>query len=136
MSRLLQVLKVSANWPACLAAIALVVLLVDWTARRAVCEEQKLATNLQLTPAMPDQPITVRERLIVGLQARLQSEVDFIDEVLAQVQAGHLPQTLVDQAFFWARQRAAMPTYGRPQRPIIYFKPAMIARANALNVTL
>jgi hypothetical protein len=92
--------------------------------------------NVTLTPAKPDQPLTVRDRLIAGLQARLQSEVTFIDHALAAVQAGQLPQQMVDETFFWARQKAADPSHGRPRRPIIYFEPALIARANALHVTL
>jgi hypothetical protein len=94
------------------------------------------AAKVILTPATPDKPLTVRDRLIAGLQARLQSEVTFIDHALAAVQAGQLPQQMVDETFFWARQKAADPSHGRPRRPIIYFEPALIARANALHVTL
>jgi hypothetical protein len=91
---------------------------------------------LSLTQASPDQPISVRDRLIAGLQVRLQSEVTFIDHTLAAVQAGHLPQQMVDETFIWARQKASDPRHGRPRRPIIYFQPALVARANAINVTL
>jgi hypothetical protein len=92
--------------------------------------------SITLTPATPDKPVTVRDRLIAGLQARLQSEVGFIDAVLAQVEAGHIPQQMVDETFFWARKKAGDTRFGRPRRPIIYFEPAMMARAKALNVTL
>lgn len=126
--------KAGGQWAIGIAALALVVCLVDQGEPRAARGDE--LANLILTPATPDKPITVRERLIVGLQARLQSEVQFVDDVLGQVQAGHIPQSMVDETFFWARQRAAVPRYGPPQRPIIYFKPAMIARANALHVTL
>jgi hypothetical protein len=94
------------------------------------------AANVILTPATSDQPVSVRDRLIAGLQARLPSEVAFIDQILLAVQMGHLPQRMVDETFFWARQKAADPAHGRPRRPIIYFQPAMVARANALHVTL
>jgi hypothetical protein len=93
------------------------------------------AANVILTPATSDKPATVRDRLIAGLQARLPSEVAFIDQILLAVQNGHLPQRMVDETFFWARQKAADPAHG-PQRPIVYFRPAMVARANALHVTL
>ena len=117
------------------AALMLVVCLAGRDEPRAA-QGDELA-NWNLTPATPDKPITVRDRLIVGLQARLQSEVQFIDDVLFQVQMGHIPQSMVDDTFFWARQRATIPPrYGPPQRPIIYFKPAMTARANALHVTI
>jgi hypothetical protein len=92
--------------------------------------------KLDLTPAKPDQPISFHDRLITGLQARLKSEVSFVDAVVKEVQLGHIPQEQVDQTFFWARQRAAWARDGRPHRPIIYFQPAMRARANLLHVTL
>jgi hypothetical protein len=91
---------------------------------------------LILAPATPDQPISVRDRLIAGLQARLKSEVAFIDHVLLEVQTGHIPQQMVDETFLWARQKAVDPAHGRPRRPIIYFQPAMVARANAIHVPL
>jgi hypothetical protein len=94
------------------------------------------AAVLNPTPAAPDKPITVRDRLITGLQVRLQSEATFIDHVLLQVEAGHLPQQMVDETFFWARKKAGDPAHGRPRRPIIYFEPALVARANAIHVTL
>jgi hypothetical protein len=45
---------------------------------------------------------------------------------------------MVDETFFWARQRAGVDPrgQGRVRRPIIYFRPAMVARAKRLNVTL
>jgi hypothetical protein len=92
--------------------------------------------KLDLTPAKPDQPISFRDRLITGLQARLKSEVDFVDAVVHEVQVGHIPQEQVDQTFFWARQRATWARDGRPHRPIIYFQPAMRTRASLLHVTL
>src|SRR5215470_13986151 len=97
-----------------LAVIALVVCSVDQVERRAAWGDE--LANLDLVPATPTQPITVRQRLIVGLQARLQSEVQFIDDVLFQVQMGHIPQSMVDDTFFWARQRATIPPrYAPPQ---------------------
>ena len=86
--------------------------------------------------AKPNRPITLRDRLVVGLQARLKSEIAFVDAVVAEVQAGHIPQQQVDQTFFWARQRAALARDGRTNRPIIYFVPAMRARAKLLHVSL
>ncbi len=95
------------------------------------------AEKIELAPATPNKPITFRDRLIVGLEARLKSEIAFVDHVVEEVQAGHLPQRIVDQTFFWARQRSEEVRYGRPpQRPIIYFQPAMRARAKLLRVSL
>jgi hypothetical protein len=92
--------------------------------------------KVDVTPAKPNRPISLRDRLVVGLQARLKTEVAFVDAVVTEVQAGHIPQQQVDETFFWARQRAALARDGRPHRPIIYFEPAMRIRANLLHVSL
>jgi hypothetical protein len=91
---------------------------------------------LVITPAKPDQPITLRDRLVVGLQARLKSEVDFCDNVADKVNTGALPQRLVDETFFWARQRAASIRNGHKYRPIVYFQPGLRARADKLHLSL
>jgi hypothetical protein len=92
--------------------------------------------KIDVTPAKPQRPTTLRDRLVVGLQARLKSEVAFVDAVVTNVETGHLPQQQVDETFFWSRQRAAQARDGRWHRPIIYFEPAMRARANLLHVSL
>jgi len=101
--------------------------------KRAIAAEVE---KIDAAPAKPNRPITLRDRLVIGLEARLKTEVAFVDAVVAEVQAGHLPQRLVDQTFFWARKRAAIIRNGRSNRPIIYFQPAMRARANQLHVAL
>jgi hypothetical protein len=100
---------------------------------RATADEVE---KVDVTAAKPNRPISFRDRLVVGLEARLKSEVAFVDAVVVEVQAGHIPERLVDETFFWARQRAAIVRYGRTNRPIIYFMPAMRARANLLRVSL
>jgi hypothetical protein len=92
--------------------------------------------RVTLTPAKVQRPISLRDRLVVGLQARLKSEVAFVELVVARVQTGDLPQRVVDETFFWARARGATLRHGRARRPIIYFKPAMEARAKRLGVEL
>jgi hypothetical protein len=91
-----------------------------------------------VTAAKPNQPISFHDRLVVGLEARLKSEIKFVDAVVIEVQAGHIPQEQVDQTFFWARQRAAAAVARdhRNYRAITYFQPAMRARANLLHVSL
>lgn len=89
-----------------------------------------------VTPSKPQRPVSLRDRLVVGLQARTRSEVAFVDSVVLHVHAGHLPQRLVDQTFFWARERVAVARNGKQRRAIIYFRPAMVARAQRLNVNL
>jgi hypothetical protein len=89
-----------------------------------------------VTPATTDKPVSFRDRLIVGLRALSKSDIDFVDNVVARVQAGQLPQRLVDQTFFWARERAARTPGGRGHRPIVYFRPALTLQAKQLGVTL
>ncbi len=103
------------------------------TMHRTVADE---VDPLVITPAKPDQPITLRDRLVVGLQARLKSEVDFCDNVADKVNTGALPQRLVDETFFWARQRANSIRNGHKYRPIVYFQPGLRARADKLHLSL
>jgi hypothetical protein len=92
--------------------------------------------RVALAPAKVQRPISLRDRLVVGLQARLKSEVAFVELIVARVQTGDLPQRVVDETFFWARARGTTLRSGRTRRPIIYFKPAMEARAKRLGVEL
>jgi hypothetical protein len=94
--------------------------------------------TVAIEPAKAQRPISLRDRLIVGLEARLKSEVAFVDLVVLKVHTGKLPQRMVDETFFWARERAGVDprAQGRTRRPIIYFQPAMVARARRLKVTL
>jgi hypothetical protein len=78
----------------------------------------------------------LRDRLVFGLQARLPSEIAFVELVVEKVQTGKLPQRVVDQTFFWARDRASISRNGSSRRPIIFFQPAMKARAKRLRVVL
>lgn len=102
-------------------------------------DQASAATGVQrvtLSPVRPQRKASLRDRLVVGLQARLKSEVDFVEDVAQRVQDGELPQRLVDETFFWARQRGAVRHRGRTHRPILYFQPAMRARAERLGVDL
>jgi hypothetical protein len=92
--------------------------------------------ELNVQQGTAEKPITLRDRLVVGLKARLKTEVDFCNAVAVQVQLGHLPQRLVDETFFWARDRAAPPRNGLQYRPIIFFQPAMKLRAKKIGVEL
>jgi hypothetical protein len=101
---------------------------------RHVCaaETQRVA----VTPGRGQQVISLRDRLVVGLQARLKSEVEFVEQVVAKVRTGKLPQHVVDETFFWARDRASISRNGSRRRPIIFFQPAMTMRAKKLRVDL
>jgi hypothetical protein len=89
-----------------------------------------------LTPATPTHAMSLHDRLVVGLEARIPSELAYVDNVVEAVDSGHLPVRLVNETFFWARQRASIPRNGRLRRGIIYFQPAMTARAKRLGVDL
>ena len=107
-----------------------------WLSNHATDQSASAAelAPLSIRQATADKPLTLRDRLIVGLQARLKSEVQFIDFVVMLVHQGDVPQRLVDETFFWARQRAARPLHGRPRRPIRYFQPGMTARLRRLGI--
>jgi hypothetical protein len=92
--------------------------------------------TIHIKPGTAEQPISLRDRLVVGLQARLKSEIGFCNTVAIKVQMGKLPQRVVDQTFFWARERASASRNGLQTRPIIYFQPAMKLRAEKLHVVL
>jgi len=87
-----------------------------------------------MRPLDPEHPETYREVLIFGLKARTPTEMAFIDSVVVAVELGKLPPRLVDQTYFWARTRSGNSLYGRPNRPIIYFIPALEARVKKLKL--
>jgi hypothetical protein len=117
--------------------LLLISLVLGGSFRRCVAAaNENEVERVVLTPARPQQPVSLRDRLVVGLQARLKTEVAFVENVAFRVRIGQIPQRIVDQTFFWARDRASVVRAGRTRRPIIYFQPAMIARAKALGVTL
>jgi hypothetical protein len=117
------------------SASALVACLV-WNAAMTTPAVAAETERAAVSPGKPQQPVSLRDRLIVGLRARLNTEIAFIDLVVMRVNSGRLPQRVVDQTFFWARSRASVVRAGRTRRPIIYFQPAMRARAARLRVEL
>jgi hypothetical protein len=119
---------------AAVGLLALALLLPERAGDRSATAAE-LATPT-VTPATPLHPLTLRDRLLVGLQAYIPSEVAYVDAVVKAVDEGRLPVRVVNQTFFWARQRAAIPRNGRLRRGIIYFEPAMNAVANRLHIEL
>lgn len=87
-----------------------------------------------MRPLDPKHPETYRDVLIYGLKARTPTELAFVDSVVLAVEEGQLPPRLVDQTYFWARTRSGNSLYGRPNRPIIYFIPALEARIKKLKL--
>lgn len=89
-----------------------------------------------MSPLNPAQPKTYQQVLVFGLQAKLPSELEFIDSVVEAVETGKLPARLVDQTYFWARSRAGKNAFGRATRPIVYFVPALDARIKRLHLNV
>jgi hypothetical protein len=92
--------------------------------------------SVSVSSAVTHQKATLRERLIYGLLAKIPSEIEFIDRVVLKVHKGELPERLVNETFFWARERATPSQNGSPRRPIIFFQPAMTDRAKRIGVEL
>ncbi|TWT38061.1 hypothetical protein KOR34_30290 [Posidoniimonas corsicana] len=94
-----------------------------------------LAAGVQAARQGGKEP-TYRERLVLGLQARRPSEVDFVDAVVDTVERGKLPRRLVDRTFFWARERSPERNGRKLHRPIIYFQPALTKQAEKLGIKI
>jgi hypothetical protein len=80
--------------------------------------------------------ISLHDQLTTGLYAVTKSDRAFIDKVVLLVEEGKLPPSLVDGTFFWARARAAHRSPTRRLRPMVYFQPALAARARRIGVNL
>ena len=78
-------------------------------------------------PLRPGQMIELLEALETGLRARLPSEFAYLEEVVAAVQAGRLPEVLVRSTFIYARKK--------PRHPIRYFDRALRIRADRQGIT-
>jgi hypothetical protein len=63
-----------------------------------------------------------------GLQTATPEEDGFVEYVLAKVDAGVLPDSLVVSTFQWARQK--------PSHKFQYFKRALIVRAAKIGISL
>jgi hypothetical protein len=116
----------------CLGLLATALCLPDRASNSAVAATGPVRPSL--TPGSARQKISFRDRLVAGLQARRGSEVEFIDRVVLQVRLGQLPERLVNQTFFWSRDRVNR--IDRTQRAIIYFQPVLTAQAKRLGVSL
>ena len=92
--------------------------------------------RIHIRQGSAQRPISLRDRLIVGLEARLKSEIAFCEAVNMQVKLGHLPIRMVDETFLWAREKSESMLNATGFRPIIYFQFAMRARAARINVDL
>jgi len=99
-----------------------------------------LPTRAQQSTSAPDvqqgRRLNLKDQLTAGLKAATPADKAFIDKVVAKVDAGQLPRSVVDSTFFWARQKANLHSYSRSLRPMVYFKPGLIARSSRLGIRL
>ncbi len=97
-------------------------------------------THAQQSPAQADategRKLPLKEQLTLGLKATTKEDKEFINKVVLKVEQGAIPRPLVDSTFLWARERANRKSASRSLRPIVYFKPGLIARAKMLHLTL
>ena len=80
--------------------------------------------------------VGLKDQLRVGLNATTKADIAFIDLVVLKVNQGRLPRNMVDSTFLWARSRWKTRPTAHRLRPIVYFQPALTARAKAIGVTL
>ena len=118
-----------------------------WVAGLSLVATLCVATSLQWSPSSFAQqtivPVTnqgrrvdLRDQLIAGLRAFTPADRLFIDKVVTAVGQGQLPRRVVDGTFLWARDRAARRSSMRRLRPMVYFQPALTARARRFGVVL
>ena len=80
--------------------------------------------------------VGLKEQLRVGLKAVTKADFAFIDLVVLKVEQGKLPRSMVDSTFLWARNRYKTRPGSHRLRPMVYFQPALIARAKKLGVMI
>lgn len=73
--------------------------------------------------------VELRLQLRNGLRVFLPEQEAFLETVLAQVQAGRLPRSMVNMVYVWAKRRNA-------KVPFPYFEFALRALADRRGVTL
>jgi hypothetical protein len=84
---------------------------------------------LGMTPALlADQTILDAEAMKRVLRPPTEADNAFIDNVVAMVQRGKLPASLVDSTLQWARKKS--------KRRFHYFKQALILRAKEQGIVV
>ena len=79
----------------------------------------------RVAPNGPD----LKAMLETGLRPQLPQEFAFVAYVVARVQQGTLPQSLVESTFLWARDQ-------KQPYPFPYFERGLKVRARKLGITL
>ncbi|MDZ4659963.1 MAG: hypothetical protein SH868_20490 [Bythopirellula sp.] len=78
--------------------------------------------------------LPLKQQLLLGLKAVTKEDKEFINLVVLKVEQGVLPRPLVDSTFLWARERATRQSPSIALRPMVYFRPGLIARAKAMHI--
>ena len=73
--------------------------------------------------------VSLKDRLEKGLKLRRPVEFAFVAKVVKMVDAGELPQSLVDSTFLWARRQDR-------SQPFPYFKHGLRLRAEREGIDL
>ncbi len=88
-----------------------------------------VATSTVIAGEPEIDPRVLRDQLTKGLKVTRPEEQEFVDKVVAKVDAGDLELRLVYAMFKWSRRR-------RPSYPFPYFKLGMIRMAKKEGVDL
>jgi len=73
--------------------------------------------------------VELKDQLYFGLRIFLPEQQAFVDDIVARVEAGELPRSMVNVVFVWSRKR-------RPKIPFPYFEIAMRVLAEKRGVIL
>jgi hypothetical protein len=76
------------------------------------------------------------DMLRVGLKAKTEADFEYITEVVKLVDEGKLPREMVDSSFLYARYRYRTHPSSFKLRPMVYFQPALTARAKKIGVII
>lgn len=90
--------------------------------------------NQNASGGVPRGPV-LEERLLLGLRVKTDADREFIANVVELVERRILPIKLVDSTYFWARSKAAK-RRNLANNPMVYFRPALIARAARLGIRI
>jgi hypothetical protein len=93
-----------------------------------------------VTPSDPadrdGRQVSLFNQLRVGLKAKTNDDIAFLQLVVQKVDSGALPRKMVDATFLWARNRYKLRPTNHQMRPIVYFKPGLQAQAKKIGVVL
>ena len=73
--------------------------------------------------------VELKDQLYFGLRTFLPEQQAFVDDIVARVDSGELPRSLVNVVFVWSRKR-------KPKIPFPYFEIAMRLLAEKRGVIL